>query len=373
MSTIATLEMDLEEAYRRCIRCARSAAGNFYYGFFGLDAERFRAICALYSFLRVSDDLVDDGRLSVGERSRRFAAWREIWEAACDGRLEDVVARGLHACVAQDPGDADDGQLRQAYAAVYALSDAVRRFCIPPGYVADVLDGLAWDLRVDSKGDADACGAADASGQPGRSDRSPRCLFQSFHELQRYCYHVAGAVGVCCIHIWGFKARQAESAAIDCGTAFQLTNILRDIGEDARRGRVYLPREDLERFGVDGVMLSSGRGRPELRELLRFEVSRAESFFARSEPLREYLDGAGRAAFRAMFELYHRLLQRVARLGESVLERRAAVPVWRKCWIAGRSIAEARAASWITRLAGRGELLAARPGAKNASDEPADG
>ncbi len=353
MSTIATLEMDLDEAYRRCVDGARRAAGNFYYGFRALDAERFRAICALYSFLRVSDDLVDDAGWPVEERRRRFAAWREGWAAACESRFEDAVARALPASMTGSEGRVADERLRQAAAALLALSDAVRRFAIPPRYVADVLEGLAWDLQFDGGGESAAVERAGARAGSASGGRSPRCLFTTFDELQRYCYHVAGAVGVCCIHIWGFEAPEAEGAAIDCGTAFQLTNILRDIGEDLRRGRVYLPEEDLRRFGIDGAMLASRDERLRLRELVRFEVARAETFFAQAEPLQGLLDGAGRATFRAMFELYRRLLRQVARLGERVLDQRATVPVWRKYWIAGRSMAEAKAARWITTLTGR--------------------
>ncbi|RMG42151.1 MAG: squalene/phytoene synthase family protein [Planctomycetota bacterium] len=323
---------DLQEAYRLCIRCARRAAGNFYFGFYGLDRARFRAICALYAFLRVSDDLADDLRAPASERLRQLLLWRDAWEeyAASDGPQVGHVPD-----VAQRLGPV-------ASAAVRALRHTVHRFGIPHRYVSDVLEGLAWDLRFDA---SVPVGSQDGGGQVETSTAAgvrPLCLFADFAELERYCYHVAGAVGLCCIHIWGFADPAAEPAAIDCGTAFQLTNILRDIGEDWRRGRVYLPSDELAQFGLRGDSLASD---PEaLGRLLRFQVERAGACFDRAERLNEYLSGEGRAAFRGMFGVYRRLLDEVSRLGIGVLHRRARVPTWRKCWIAGRSLVEARTA-----------------------------
>jgi phytoene synthase len=168
---------------------ARRTAGNFYFSFLTLPGPLFRDMCALYAFMRISDDLGDDESVSIDRRRELLAAWRQSLGRALDG----------------DPRD---------HPALPALADAVGRHSVPREHLFAVLDGVAMDLKPAG--------------------------FETFEELSKYCYHVAGAVGLCCIHVWGFHDDRAIPAAIDCGLAFQLTNILRDLGEDARAGRVYL-------------------------------------------------------------------------------------------------------------------------------------
>jgi phytoene synthase len=201
-----------------------------------------------------------------------------------------------------------------------ALADVVRRHGIPPEHLAAVIDGVAMDLEPAG--------------------------FETFGELADYCYHVAGAVGLCCIHVWGFHGGQAAGRAIDCGTAFQLTNILRDLGEDAAMGRVYLPREDLRRFGYSLDDLRAGRRTDAFRELMRFQVARAREHYARAERLFDDLDPPGRPIFAAMLRIYGGLLEEIERREYDVFSRRLRLPKWRKLWIAGDAIVRHR---WLRR------------------------
>ena len=163
---------------------------------------------------------------------------------------------------------------------------------------------------------------------------SPRCRFGTFEELSGYCYQVAGAVGLCCIHIWGFRGDTAISRASDCGTAFQLTNILRDVGEDAQAGRVYLPEDDLQRFGVTADDLLAQRCDDRFRSLMTVEAERAKSFYASAEALLSDLEPHGQPIFKAMLQLYGGLLREIERRGFDVFREHVSLPKWRKLWIA---------------------------------------
>lgn len=171
-------------------------------------------------------------------------------------------------------------------------------------------------------------------------DVEPR-PFATFDELERYCYLVASAVGLCCLHVWGFRSEggRAESLAEAYGIALQLTNILRDVGEDARNGRVYLPREDLDRFGVTRDDLAASQVSPPLRRLLGFEAQRCASFYERAAGLVPLVDPVGRPALRTIVNIYHALLDEIVRRDYEVLARRVRVPAWRKAWIAARALA----------------------------------
>ncbi len=214
----------LRTSYRWARELTQASRSNFYYSLLALPRPLFRDMCALYAFMRVSDDLGDDNRLSLAERSALLAQWRVDVDQALDG------ADFRHP-------------------ALPALADVVARHRIPRETLFAVIDGVQMDL--------------DAAG------------FETFADLADYCYHVAGAVGLCCLHIWGFDSSDAPPLAIDCGRAFQLTNILRDVAEDARMGRCYLPREDLRRFGLGESHLQTDRMEPRFRELMAFEAARA--------------------------------------------------------------------------------------------------
>lgn len=285
------MTVSLEESYAWCRSLARRTAGNFYFSFLTLPADRLRDMCVLYAFMRVSDDIGDDDRVPVSRRIEELASWRHS--------LERALLRG---------------QFR--HQAFPALADVVDRYRIPPQYLFNVLDGVRADLEP--------------------------VHFTTFTELSDYCYRVAGVVGLCCIHVWGFHDDRAVDRAVDCGLAFQLTNILRDLREDAARGRIYLPREDLERFDYAPQDLTAGRRNGRFDELMRFEVDRTRDYYRRAEELFQYLERPGRPILSAMLEIYGGLLSEIERRNYDVFSRRIALSRWRKLWISARSIARHR-------------------------------
>ena len=275
--------MSLAEDYRRCERITRSEAQNFYYGIRLLPPDKRRAMSAVYSFARRVDD-VGDGSLAPAEKLERLAAERRALasEAEVNG---DPVMR--------------------------ALADARRRFALPEEAIEDLIRGVEMDARGTS--------------------------YASFDELLVYCRRVAGSIGRLCVAIFGTSDRgRADRLADDLGVALQLTNILRDVEEDLRRGRVYLPAEDRRRFGVGSDL----RGDPDaLAGLVRFEAARAREWFDRGLRLLPLLDARSSSCVSAMAGIYLRLLGRIERRPETVLERRLSLPGWEKAWVAARSLA----------------------------------
>lgn len=268
----------LGHSYALCERLARREAANFYHAFRLLPACQRRAMCALYAFLRITDDIAD-GPADVKVKEWALADWRRALDAA----LSDRCAHPVHP----------------------ALADTVRTFQIPPQYLHDVLDGVAMDLY-------------------------PVCM-ATFAELDRYCYRVASAVGLACIHIWGFEQPAAAKLhAEKAGIAFQLTNILRDLSEDAARDRIYLPAEDLNRFGYTREDLLRGELSERFRDLMAFQVERARRFYAEGEKLEPLLSPQGRAVFRVMLRTYRALLDAIEARGYDVFQGRVRVGGWRK-------------------------------------------
>jgi phytoene synthase len=274
----------LGASYRHCGSVARRAAKNFYYSFLLLPRELRGPMHALYAFFRQTDDIADGGG-AVEERRAALASWR--------GELDAGLATGAGAW----PG-------------MPALADAVRRRSIPARYLREVIDGAEMDL-------------------------SPR-RYPEFPALRDYCYKVASVVGLSCLHLWGFRSDsgRAEELGVACGIALQLTNILRDVREDAGLGRVYLPQDELERFGVSEGMFSGGEMTPALRELFRFQAGRAAEYYERAAPLIALIDPAGRPVFRAMVGIYRELLDEIVRRDYDVLAGRVSLPPWRKAAIA---------------------------------------
>ena len=280
--------IDLTESYRYCSDLSRREARNFYYSFRLLPADRRRSMCALYAFLRRTDDLADEAG-TIDAKARSLREWRA----------------GLDASLA-DRGDAWPGWP--------ALADTVRRHAIPTRYLHEVIDGVEMDLV-------------------------PR-PFESFDDLAAYCYRVASVVGLACLHIWGYRSDRgrAETMAEACGMALQLTNIIRDVREDAQNGRVYLPREDLRRFGVEADDLAAARPTPAVRRLLAFEAARAREFYDRAGPLVGLVDPVGRPVLLAIVGIYRALLEEIARRDHDVFSGRVSLPAWRKLAITLRSI-----------------------------------
>lgn len=267
----------LAESYRYCERIARREAANFYHAFRLLPRPQRQAMCALYAFLRVTDDLGDEHG-SRADKAAALAAWRKQLDAALGGRPQHE----LHE----------------------AFCHTIRTYAIPVEYLHSVIDGVEMDLDV--------------------------ARYETFAELRRYCYHVASVVGLSCIHIWGFHGEGAIGLAEQAGIALQLTNILRDLREDAARGRVYLPREDLQRFGYSEEQLLRGERGERFEALMRFEVARAREFYEASRPLEQHLQRAGRAVFRVLTGTYRGLLEAIETSHYDVFSRRVTVPRWRK-------------------------------------------
>lgn len=271
-------------SYAWCERLTRRAAGNFYPAFRLLPADQRRGTCALYAFCRVCDDLSDE----PGEADARRAALLD-WRRALQAALEGEYTHPLHP----------------------ALHDTVRRFAVPPRYLEEIIDGVCMDLDI--------------------------VRYATFAELYRYCYHVASAVGLASIHVWGFRGA-APPAAEAAGIALQLTNILRDVREDAQRGRIYLPAEDLVRFGCDERQFADGVCDERFRALMRFQAERAYGYYEQARPLVDRLTPAGKAVFLVLLNTYRALLDAIVRRDFDVFTSRVRLSRWHKAWLAARAV-----------------------------------
>jgi phytoene synthase len=317
----------LADAYAHCESVTRRQAANFYYGIRLLPRDKRRAMCASYAFARRVDD-IGDGTLAQQEKLRRLDA--EDAALAEMGRTGGAGASGF------DP-------------VMLALADASLRFALPAGALGELIEGV----RMDVEG----------------------VTYETFDELVLYCRRVAGAIGRVCLAIFGLRAdagmpmARAAELADDLGVALQITNILRDVGEDAANGRVYLPAEDLRRFGLiegsqsdrgslpavlgalGGGTLSGGgdeageaAGGDRLAALMRFEADRARGWFERGIALAALLDRRSAACVLAMAGIYRRLLERIEERPEEAMRRRMSLPAREKAWVAARGMLGGRAA-----------------------------
>jgi phytoene synthase len=273
----------LAESYAHCRRVARTRARNFYYSFVLLSRPQRDAMCAIYAFMRYCDDLSDE----PGANRASIDQWRAALDQALAGRTD-------------------------AHLVLPAFHDTVGRYQIPPRYFHEMIDGVASDL------------------EPRR--------FETFEQLYRYCYLVASTVGLTIIHIFGFDSPDALRLAEKCGVAFQLTNILRDIKEDAQRSRIYLPAEDLSRFRVTADDIRAGLRTPEFIDLMDFETSRARAYYQESKPLLGLVDRGSQASLGALISIYSRLLDRIEKTNYDVFSRRISLPASEKSWIVAKSL-----------------------------------
>jgi phytoene synthase len=273
----------LEDSYAHCRQVAKSRAKNFYYSFILLDPDRKNAMCAVYAFMRYCDDLSDE----PGATRSAMERWREALRSALAGHPDSNPAWP-------------------------AFLDTVGRYQIPHRYFFEMIDGVASDLQ-------------------------PRAI-RNFDELYRYCYRVASVVGLTTIHIFGFTSPEALPLAEKCGIAFQLTNILRDVREDAELGRIYLPEEDRDRFGVSADDLKNGRRTEQFGRLMEFEIERARRYYRESAPLLHLIRPKARASLWALIAIYSRLLDRVAESRYDVLTRRISLTRMEKAWIVLRAV-----------------------------------
>jgi phytoene synthase len=271
----------LEESYRLCGDIARRTAKNFYYSFLVLPAEKRRAMCAIYAFMRRSDDIAD-GAANPALATEGLRAWRASVDAAFQGRecTEPVLP---------------------------ALADTVRRYRIETRYFFELLDGTEMDQTI--------------------------TRYETFDDLYKYCYHVASVVGLIVLPIFGYSDPSALGPAEACGIAFQLTNILRDVKEDAQLGRVYLPREDLRRFGVPETDILEGNATPQFLELMKFEAGRAREFYRKAQPLLGMIDADSRATLAVMIGIYGGILDKIEGSGFAVFDGRVRLTAAEKFWI----------------------------------------
>jgi 15-cis-phytoene synthase len=328
---------EIADAYSHCEAITRKEAANFFYGIRLLPRERRRAMCAAYAFARRVDD-IGDGTLTTEEKLRLLDR-----EALALSTIAPS-ATGAVGAVGADAEVVDGEVLASDDLVMVALADAQRRFALPVDALGELIEGVRMDISS--------------------------VTYESFDDLLPYCRRVAGAIGRVCLAIFGLRepagpdAARAQMLADDLGVALQLTNILRDVREDAQNGRVYLPAEDLRRFGViaeDAPATSlhetaqavlgalgranagaSGVGSGEAQELerltalVRFEAERAAQWFDHGLQLAPLLDRRSAACVLAMAGIYRRLLERIDAHPEEAVRRRMSLPAHEKAWVAAR-------------------------------------
>ena len=284
------LGVSLSRSREYCEHLTRTQARNFYYGLKLLPDEKRAAMFAIYAYMRLVDDIADeeDGR-SVARRFADLDAWRQQTHDVLEGRT------------------AGDG--RDVWP---AFSEVVHRYKLPPKIFDEVIEGQKQDL-----------------------DFKP---FEKFEELFAYCYRVAGVVGLASIYVWGFEGGdETEFLAVQRGAAFQLTNIIRDLREDAFKGRIYLPREELRTMQVSEEALRQSNGGKHFLDLMRFQIARAEAFYEKSAALESRISADSRPTLIAMTEIYRGLLKKVAYQPERVLRERVSLSLFSKLRIGWRA------------------------------------
>jgi 15-cis-phytoene synthase len=287
-------------AYSVCRSITRSAAKNFYYAFLVLPPAKRQALCAVYAFMRRCDDISDDGKLLPFERRQMLEGWVDSFHRAQAGHPTDD-------------------------AVLLALTDTQRRFNIP----VELLDQLAFGTGMDIQQN-DATSAARAEGL--------QVLYRTFGDLRVYCYRVASVVGLVCIRIFGYRDPAAEPLAESLGLAFQLTNIIRDIKEDAALGRVYLPAEDLARFKIEPAELSALKLPERLRWLLAAEADRAREYYYAAGHLIPLIDEDSQPALWVLVTIYRRLLEKITRRQYDVFGKKINLSVGEKVVILGKGL-----------------------------------
>lgn len=285
----------LELAYDHCQQIAREHAKNFYYAFRTLPARKRRAIYAAYAFCRLCDDIADED-LPLEEKHWRFAQTRQRLTASLDGDAANI----------QDP-------------VFVALGDACRAFQIPARYLEEVIEGVEMDLTW--------------------------TRFRDFQELRAYCYKVASVVGLVCIEVFGYQDPRAREYAVDLGLAMQLTNILRDVKEDAQRGRIYIPLDEMASFGYSEQELMAGVMNEAFQGLMRFQAARARRYFESGRRLIPLLSPESRACPATLHGVYSAILDRIEASGFNVFQGRIGLSRRKKIFLAAKLWAGSRIAS----------------------------
>jgi 15-cis-phytoene synthase len=289
----------LTMAYSVCRGITRANAKNFYYAFLVLPKRKRQALCAVYAFMRRCDDIADDPSLSLEERRYKLDTWLDALHRAQQGEPSD------------DP-------------ILLALTDAQRRYTIPAGLLDELAMGTAMDV-VDPEAASQDTHASAIVAVPGLTVQ-----YQTFDDLKLYCYRVASVVGLVCIHIFGYRDPAAEPLAEQCGLAFQLTNIIRDVKEDAAMGRVYLPEEDLAKFGLSAADLLSKPDPARFRPLLALEAARALQLYQAGEQLIPYISEDSQPALWVLVNIYRRLLEKIVERQYDVFNGKVSLTVSEK-------------------------------------------
>jgi squalene synthase HpnC/squalene synthase HpnD len=277
--------ISVASSYDECHRIARAARSNFYYAFFLLPKPRREALAALYAFMRLVDDVADEGH-DLAAKQRGLADWRAALDDAVTG--QEHFVDGSAALVSASPAGADQ--------VLPALVDTMQHFKMPARYLHDLISGAEMDLTLRS--------------------------YPTFDRLREYCYRVAGTVGLTCTHVFGFSDPRALDLAEKLGLAFQLTNIIRDVHEDYTVGRVYLPEEDLARYGVSPQDFGKSEATLGVRELLRFEAERAWQCYEEGSALFGLIDPESRGALWLLVHTYSALLARIESVDFAVFGER---------------------------------------------------
>ena len=267
-----------------CQQKAASSGSSFYYSFMFLPPNRRRAITALYAFCREVDDVVDEC-VDPQIAATKLAWWRQEVSKLYTGQPEHPVTQ--------------------------ALSPIVSEFSLPQEQLLEIIDGMEMDLQ--------------------------QTRYLDFKALSLYCYRVASVVGLLAAEIFGFQNRQTQKYAHDLGMAFQLTNIIRDVGEDARRGRVYLPIDELKRFDVAVSDVLTSNYSENFRKLMEFQIERAEHFYTQALNQLPNVDRKAQRPGLVMAAIYRTLLDEIKRDGCRVMTQRTSLTPIRKLWIAWRT------------------------------------
>ena len=262
--------MNVKSSYEYCKSVTIKEAKNFYYGFLPLPPQKRRAMYALYAYMRHTDDITDEAQ-AIEEQKHELRQWRSITEQALHG----------------NPSKASE---------MPAFVDTINRFSIPHHYISELIDGVEMDF--DNR------------------------RYQQFQDLYQYCYKVASVVGLCCLHIYGFEKLEAKRWAVDCGIAFQLTNILRDIKEDLLRDRIYIPQEDFKRFAYDEKLLKSETLNESYTALINYQIAKAKSYYENGKKLVPLINRDSRFALRTLINIYESLLLKIEKEKHLILTER---------------------------------------------------
>lgn len=285
---------ELARAYDHCQQVAKEHAKNFYYAFRTLPLHKRHAIYAVYAVCRLWDDIADDDA-PLPEKRRMFSETRRTLASTLSYSVDDATG--------SDPRPPPQPEF-------IALADATSVFGIPLEYYDQILQGVESDLVKDR--------------------------FADFAELREYCYKVASVVGLICIEVFGYDDPRAEGYAVDMGIALQLTNILRDLDEDAGRDRIYLPQDEMARFGYTEEDLKDGVVNDQFTSLMQFQVDRARSYYERSRPLFDMVELESRTCLRVLHEAYAAILDRIEQSGFDVYSQRIGLSTSEKLLITAR-------------------------------------